>query len=958
MTRAETGSVIRQIESLFDGGSIAGLSDGQLLERFNTRRDSSRESAFAALVTRHGPMVLRVCRQVLGERHHAEDAFQAVFLVLARKAVSLRDPDLLGAWLYGVAIRTARKAHARHARLRRIEESDSMNGPSLGSSVLVVSTDTSAEDVAIAREEALALHDEIDRLPKSFRLPVVLCYFEDLGLDEAARRLGWPAGTVRSRLARAREKLRHGLNRRGVVLPGGAMVAILSSRSTGACVGSALCDGTTKAAIRFAAGEAVAPSLAVLAHDVLKSMLANKLVITALSVLFLGAFATGAVHWNHSLGAREVGVMTPIEQQSPVREKPEHPAPAPGRMTMTGSVLDPAGKPLAGVSVELVGRRRGPAVARNEWRAPYALLGRGTTGADGRFRFDAARTSRVGFLQVQAVAAAPGFGHAWAGPDPDAHEPTGEIRLRAEVPIRGKLIDWNGAPAAGVEMKVTSLRRHDRSRSDDWMGAFPGEEIHNWPRPFKTDEQGRFTLSGIGPDMTVSLDIHDGRFATQTIQVATTDPESLHDLRYVLQPATIVEGRALAADTGKPIANASVSVGSSVNRFWSGGGRRFPADQAGRFTASVLPGEYYSMRAYPPEGQPYLIPEHRWQWNKGAVKTVMDVKLPRGVLLRGKVVEHGSRRPLEGASVQFFANPRNEEIISGWQAIVDSKCDGSFEIAVPAGEGHLLVFGPTPDYVLEEIGRAELWYGRRGGDRHYAHDIIAYDVKIDDSSHELVAELRPGKTVRGHVVAPDGTPVESAAVISRLEVEDAHPTVRNAPSIFARDGRFELHGLDPDENVQVIFFDAVHEWGATVELSGKQSGDDLLIQLKPNGRARARFVGPDGRTIAGFQLGFNFELIITPGPPRNSRSKEDRGKLAADAGDMVNMDQRHYLNFPPADRDGRVVLPDLVPGAVYRILDSSTTDVPDKGVQARRDFSVKPGEELDLGDVLIEKPQG
>ncbi len=958
MTRAETGSIIRQIESLFEGGSIAGLSDGQLLERFNNRRDSMRESAFAALVARHGPMVLRVCRQILGDRDHAEDAFQAVFFVLARKAISLRYPDLLGAWLYGVAIRTARKAHARLARLRRIEESDSMIGPSLESRVLVVPTIRSAEDSAIAREDALALHDEIDRLPKSFRLPVVLCYFEDLTLDEAARRLQWPAGTVRSRLSRAREKLRRGLTRRGVVLPAASMATALSARSAGASVSPALCDATTKAAIRFAAGQAVAPSVAILAHDVLKSMLANKLVITALSVLLLGAFATGAVHRNHSPAARKVAVITPIEQQSPSRDRPDHPAPAPGRMTTTGSVLDPAGKPMAGVPVELVGRRRGPAVARNEWRAPYALLGRGTTGADGRFRFDAARTSRVGFLQVQAVAAAPGYGLAWAGPNPDADKPTGEIRLRAEVPIHGKLIDWNGAPAADVELIVKSLTRHDPSRGDDWMGAFPGEEIHNWPRAVKTGSDGRFTLAGIGRDMTVYLDIRDQRFAGQTIQVDTTDPDRLKDLRHVLQPPTIVEGRALAADTGAPIPHAIVSVGSSINPFWGGGGHRFPADQTGRFTASVSPGQYYSISAHPPEGQPYLSPDRRFEWNKGAVKTTMDIKLPRGVLLRGKVVEHGTGRPLAGASVQFHANPRTDDIISGWQAIVDSKSDGSFQIAVPPGKGHLLVFGPTPDYVLEEIGRAELWYGRRGGDRYYAHDIITYDVKIEDSPPELVAELRPGKTVRGRVVAPDGQPVESAAIISRLEVEDAHPTARNAPSIFARDGRFELHGLDPEQTVHVMFFDAINEWGTTVDLSGKQAGEDLLIELKPNGRARARFVGPDGRPIAGYELGFNFELIITPGPPRNSRRKEDRGKLAADAGDMVNMDQRHYLNFPPADSDGRLTLPNLIPGALYRIIDPSTTDVPDKGVQARKDFTVKPGEELDLGDVLIEKPHG
>ena len=96
MADLATGSVGRQIESLFDGSSVAGLTDRQLLERFTARRDAGAEVAFAALVTRHGPMVLGICRQILGDRHHAEDAFQAVFLVLARKARSIRDPDLLG----------------------------------------------------------------------------------------------------------------------------------------------------------------------------------------------------------------------------------------------------------------------------------------------------------------------------------------------------------------------------------------------------------------------------------------------------------------------------------------------------------------------------------------------------------------------------------------------------------------------------------------------------------------------------------------------------------------------------------------------------------------------------------------------------------------------------------------------------------------------------------------------
>src|SRR5580693_6815315 len=126
MAQVLTTSVVRQFQSLFEGGSVAGLTDRQLIERFVDRRDHAAEDAFAALVTRHGPMVMGVCRQLLGDRHHAEDAFQAVFLVLARKARSLREPELLGNWLYGVALRTARKARCRLARRRETEEYGSM----------------------------------------------------------------------------------------------------------------------------------------------------------------------------------------------------------------------------------------------------------------------------------------------------------------------------------------------------------------------------------------------------------------------------------------------------------------------------------------------------------------------------------------------------------------------------------------------------------------------------------------------------------------------------------------------------------------------------------------------------------------------------------------------------------------------------------------------------------------
>jgi RNA polymerase sigma factor (sigma-70 family) len=279
MASLASGLVVRQLESLFGGGSVVGLSDRQLLDRFTAQRDVAAEAAFTALVRRHGPMVLRVCGELLGDRHHAEDAFQAVFLILARKARAIRDPDLLGNWLYGVALRTSRCAKLRLAQRCRNEEAGSL--VHVSSRVAVAS----AEQSFLAGEQAEMLQNEIGRLPRAFRLPVVLCYFEGLTVHEAARRLRCSHGTIRSRLARARDKLRRGLTRRGVILPATALAAALPPRSASASVTSHLCETTARAAIAFAAGRFAAHPASALALEVLKSMLLYKLKFLGLTTI-------------------------------------------------------------------------------------------------------------------------------------------------------------------------------------------------------------------------------------------------------------------------------------------------------------------------------------------------------------------------------------------------------------------------------------------------------------------------------------------------------------------------------------------------------------------------------------------------------------------------------------------------------------------------------------------------
>src|SRR4051812_21432331 len=178
------------------------LSDEQLLDRFINQDDEAAEAAFRAIVVRHGPMVLGVCRHVLNQLQDAEDAFQATFLVLARKAGSIRDRRVLARWLYEVAYRIAMRAKTNGVRRRAHERQG-------GEMAATVSIDDHSW-----RELRPVLHDEVNRLPEKYRLPVILCYLEGKTNEEVSQLLHWPVGTVKGRLSRARDLLRSRLTRR------------------------------------------------------------------------------------------------------------------------------------------------------------------------------------------------------------------------------------------------------------------------------------------------------------------------------------------------------------------------------------------------------------------------------------------------------------------------------------------------------------------------------------------------------------------------------------------------------------------------------------------------------------------------------------------------------------------------------------------------------------------------
>jgi RNA polymerase sigma factor (sigma-70 family) len=316
-TRA-MNKVIRHLRGavLQDG---AGLTDGQLLGCFLEQRD---ESAFAALVRRHGPMVWGVCRRVLGNHHDAEDAFQATFLVLVRKAASVVPRELVANWLYGVAHQTARKARATAAR-RGGRERQVTDMP-----------EPAVTEPDLWPDLQPLLDRELSLLPDKYRVPIVLCDLGGKTRKEAARQVGCPEGTLAARLARGRAMLAKRLARHGLSVSGGALAVALSHQAASASVPASVVATTIKAAALLAAGEAAAAGVipakvAALTGGVLRSMLLHKLKTLMMLLGMLGVIALGlGLSAYHGL-AQQAGTEDRPGQAKPAARQP--PAPDAGQ---------------------------------------------------------------------------------------------------------------------------------------------------------------------------------------------------------------------------------------------------------------------------------------------------------------------------------------------------------------------------------------------------------------------------------------------------------------------------------------------------------------------------------------------------------------------------------------------------------------------------------------------------
>jgi RNA polymerase sigma factor (sigma-70 family) len=944
MTATRADLVLRHIRELAAAESATSLPDRQLLERFAAAHE---EAAFEALVRRHGPLVLGVCRRVLHNPHDAEDAFQATFLALARRAASVGRRASLGTWLYQVAYHTALKARKRSAVRRHHEDRTPPREP----------RDPLAE--VTGRELLSVLDEELHRLPQRLRAPLVLCYLEGKARDEAARELGWSLGTLKRRLEQARAGLRARMAGRGV-----SLASLLSAGVGGATVSAALAATTAAAARLVVSGkEAALPAgVALLTREALRTLATGRrrFLGAALLVVALAAGAGLLAYRAPAEGADPPA--TPAEARKPQADaRPAKPAAADHKeMTVRGGVRGPDGKPVADAEV-MVWARQGLVMSTGEWWASYsnAVLGQVKSDKGGGFRLTVPRGDpQINVRFVRVVATAPGYGLAWKSLNPDAAEAEVDLRLTPVQSVRGHITGLQGEDAAGVTIHVSRIKRQPaKGERDDDTVLRPTDDR---PLSATTDARGNFVFSGVGPDVTLDLEVLDPRYERKDLQVNTADKKACENIRLLLGPGRFVEGRVVYQDTGKPVPRALLMLYNPTIEARTDAEGRFKVplynpreDDAFGFISRDI-----TISAYPPPGEPYLGAGQGVDFPKGVVRREVNLSLPRGVLIRGKVTEDGSGKPVAGARVACNA---------GYEQSVGTGPDGSFQVGVAPGGVRVLVSHPSGEYIPVIVGSAGGTLEKPVGDPAYHHAVLDVEVKKDEKVKEVNVTLRRGVTVKGRLVGPDDKPIASAVMF----VSGHRPRFENTMHpVLVRGGRFEVRGLDPEKTYRLSFLEhpslpppmvtpeslqgfpqlymkellgPQNKLGMSVEVSPKKVKEDLTVKLAACGKAKVRFVDGAGKPLANYSPWL--QLVVTPGP-RIFQALEDK-TLAAE---VITLTGRYggQIANNPTDAQGYVTFEGLIPGATYRL--KKTDQEPNNDVL--KDFTTEASKTLELEVVV------
>jgi hypothetical protein len=667
-------------------------------------------------------------------------------------------------------------------------------------------------------------------------------------------------------------------------------------------------------------------------------------------------------------GFTAVAALAAVLMERPATAEDRPPEPD-NTMTVTGRLQGADGKPIAGGEVALVAevwcRSERPLGMHLHCGLPITFRVTGPFRSDGEGRFRA--TAAVGPARpahaVFAHAAAAGHGHAILNLAKWARTQDIVVKLDREHVVRGRLIDTQGQPAAGATVRPIMFSVMGTTRET----LIPTEPFPPYALPLlpavTADDKGRFLIKGLGKEK-VWLEVTHERFATQRLQPEPSPRADARDTPFSLVAAHVVEGRVTYSRNGRPAAGAQVIAHTGFD-----GVVQCVTDQDGRYSLNPLPGDSFTLRVFPPDGEPYLVSSKGLTFSQSA-RLDADVVLEPGVLVRGRVTETPSGSPVAGALVLYRPHWRNNPFHNGkynfttynydWAQeaahTATSNSDGTFRIAVPPGPGDLFILGPTLDYVHVASSIGDLEFGRPSRVSVYPDALLPLDLKPHDETDEVTAVLRRGVTLKARVEAPDGAPIGYLLVLSRFYTAATFEHF-NQPwnKLECRDGELALPGCDPEKGGVAWLFDPDRALGLTMKFTGAEAaGPVRTVRLEPCGSAKVRCVDKQGKPVSNAQL--SAAIVLSPGAffAVSALSRDDDKELEGDWGLWMNSHFKREWE-PPTDAQGYTTFSGLVPGATYWVTGWGLVDYDLRTGNQKEEFRVKTGETLKLPDVVVRR---
>ncbi len=802
------------------------------------------------------------------------------FCVRAR----IRTGQALGGWLYGVAHRLSLQTRSRSARRSRLDAKT------------VVAKNEEAPDLSWI-EACSILHEELDRLPDTFRLPLLLCYLEGKSRDEAAELIGCTPTALHGRLERGRDRLRSRLTKRGVTLSVGLLGAVANS-----VVASHPTEAIIQAILTTATTGRMSSTVASLVHGATISMIYSKLKLAAVTFLVV-ALVTGGIGAKMSAAIQPPTQPKPSKKPLPDQEKGEETKEiAKEDIGVVGRVVGPDGKPVKDATLVIPDKNASRGVNAIELTK---------TDDQGNFHCTV-KAGTPGEPDLRSlVARAPGYAADWIAVNEIAGKPVTLHLVADDVTVRGRVTDLQGKPIAEATILVQGLQTTPTGSLDDvfkyWQtDARPGltyarKQLYTptcagLPAKVIADKQGNFEIKGAGRGRLVSLRFEAPGIESASVRVATLpklDPMSAArkgttrvmairpvpdlygpEFTHAAKPDAVISGRVTDAKTGKPLAK--VQVTGSADQSWWENNSSTMTDADGRYRLTgVAKANVRKLTVWPGNNSPYLSSGVFVKDAAGLGETTVNITLTRGVLVKGRIIDQATGEPIMGAGVRYFPLAENKfydktpgsDIFRMGSASYSTKADGSFQLVALPGVGLITAQGDTRSsrfritYTQVRLDPADRLHAYRVGGPGLGDSFLSADGHIEsligqsaykiidpaEGDETLKVELKfdSGNAASGTVFDADGKPAEGVMAYGLTAIYDSPTKLKK--------GAFTAIALDPKHPRTIAFVDQDRKLAGAAQINGPEK-EAAVVKLKPWAAATGQIVDSDKKPIAEVEV--------------------------------------------------------------------------------------------------------